>query len=156
MSKKVIYPGTFDPITHGHKDIIERASTIFDDVIVGVGNNTSKKTLLTVDERLELTSIILSEYKNVTVKSFTGLVVDFATREKANIILRGVRDEVDFCYELQQASMNKKMAPSIETFYMTPSEGYRNISSSLVREIAKLGGDVTPFVDKRVVEYIWR
>ncbi len=156
MSKKVIYPGTFDPITHGHKDIIVRALSIFDAVVVAIGNNSSKKTLLSLDDRLELTRLVLSDLKNVSVKSFSGLIVDFVKEEKANTILRGVRDEVDFSFETQQASMNKTMAPDIETMFMIPSDQYRNISSSLVREIARLKGDVTPFVDKKVVEYLWR
>lgn len=156
MSKKVIYPGTFDPITHGHRDMIVRALSIFDHVVVAIGNNSTKNTWLSLEERLSLTREVLADLNNVSVKSFTGLVVDFVKAENANIILRGVRDEIDLSFEIQQASMNKTMSPDIETVFMVPGDQYRNISSSLVREIARLKGDVSPFVDKKVVEYLWR
>ena len=125
MSKKIIYPGTFDPITHGHKDIIVRALSIFDEIVVAIGNNTSKQTFLSADDRLKITTEVLSDLKNVTVKSFSGLVVDFVKAEKANAILRGVRDESDLSFEILQASMNKKMSPTIETFFIVPSDEYR-------------------------------
>lgn len=148
----VIYPGSFDPITHGHTDIIRRAVNVFDKVIVSVTVNTSKNSFLNVDDRLELTKDVLSEFSNVEVTSFDGLLVDFAQQQNANFVLRSLRNTMDVTWELQLAMMNRKMAPEIETLFMAPSEEFNSISASLVREIAINGGNFSPFVDARVVQ----
>lgn len=151
MLKIAIYPGTFDPITHGHTDLVERASRIFDKVIVAVAAKPGKKPVFTLDERLDLASTVLAGHANVEVCSFDGLLVEFARQKGAKAILRGLRAVSDFDYEFQLAGMNRKLAADIETLFLTPAEQYANISSSLVREIAGLGGDVSPFVHKKIV-----
>ncbi len=151
MTGSVIYPGTFDPITNGHTDIVARAARMFDNVIVGVAAATSKKTAFSPDERVALVSDVLAQFGNVEVKRFDGLLADFARREKARLILRGLRAVSDFEYEFQLASMNRKLMPEVDTIFVTPAEQYSYISSSLVREIATLGGDVAEFVHPRVL-----
>lgn len=151
MPNIAIYPGTFDPITHGHTDLIERASHLFDQVIVAVVARPAKNTVFTLDERLNLAAIALAGQKGVEVCSFEGLLVEFARQRGARAILRGLRAVSDFDYEFQLAGMNRKLAPDIETLFLTPAEQYANISSSLVKEIAALGGDVSPFVHKKIV-----
>ncbi|MDT8384034.1 MAG: pantetheine-phosphate adenylyltransferase [Gammaproteobacteria bacterium] len=151
MPNIAIYPGTFDPITHGHTDLIERASHLFDQVIVAVVARPAKNTVFTLDERLSLVAIALAGQKGVEVCSFEGLLVEFARQKGARAILRGLRAVSDFDYEFQLAGMNRKLAPDIETLFLTPAEQYANISSSLVKEIAALGGDVSPFVHKEIV-----
>jgi len=146
-----IYPGTFDPITNGHSDLVERAARLFDKVIVGVAVSTHKKTVFTLDERLALARKVLQGHKNVEVCALQGLLVKFARERQANIIIRGLRAASDFEYEFQLAGMNRKLAPDIETLFLTPAEQYAYISSSLVREIAALGGDVSPFVHADVM-----
>lgn len=151
MPNIAIYPGTFDPITHGHTDLIERASHLFDQVIVAVVAKPAKNTVFTLDERLNLAAIALAGQKGVEVCCFEGLLVEFARQRGARAILRGLRAVSDFDYEFQLAGMNRKLAPDIETLFLTPAEQYANISSSLVKEIAALGGDVSPFVHKEIV-----
>ena len=151
MPNIAIYPGTFDPITHGHTDLILRASRLFDRVIVAVAAKPGKTPLFSLDERLALANAVLSEHDNVEVCGFEGLLVEFARQKGAKAILRGLRAVSDFDYEFQLAGMNRKLAADIETLFLTPAEQYANISSSLVREIAALGGDVSPFVHKKIV-----
>ncbi len=153
---KAIYPGTFDPITLGHSDLVERATCLFDGVIVALAANPGKQPTFTLEERLELTRTALAEYDNVEICSFDGLLVEFARTKQARIILRGLRAVSDFDYEFQLAGMNRKLAPDVETLFLTPAEQYSHISSSLVREIAALGGDVTPFVHKKIRDELTR
>ncbi len=151
MTKIAIYPGTFDPITNGHTDLIERATYLFDKVIVAVAKATSKSPVFTLDERVSLASDVLSPLENVEVCGFDILLVKFMQQKEATIILRGLRAVSDFEYEFQLASMNRHLSDKIETVFLTPAEQYTFISSSLVREIARLGGDVSQFVNPNVV-----
>ncbi len=151
MTKRIaIYPGSFDPITNGHIDLINRASKLFDAVIVGITQNSKKSAFLSIDDRLNIASETLSHIDNIKVMSFNTLLVDFAKAQNAQVILRGLRAVSDFEYEFQLSGMNKHLNPGIETLFMTPAEQYANISSSLVREILSLGGDVSHFVPKSV------
>ncbi len=150
MITTAIYPGTFDPITHGHTDIVARASVVFDRLIVAVAASTAKNTVFSDDERVALASEILSAYDNVEVRCFDGLMVNFAREIEAMVILRGLRAVSDFEYEFQLAGMNRKLMPEADTVFMPTSEKFTYISSSLVREIASLGGDVSEFVDPRI------
>jgi pantetheine-phosphate adenylyltransferase len=152
MSNIAIYPGTFDPITNGHTDLIERASKLFDKVIVAVALNAQKTPCFSHQKRIELAQRILVQHKNVQVCGFDILLIDFVKQCHANIILRGLRAVSDFEYEFQLAGMNRQLAPQIETLFLTPAQQYTYISSSLVREIALLGGDVSPFVHPFIVE----
>ncbi|MCP4481364.1 MAG: pantetheine-phosphate adenylyltransferase [bacterium] len=152
MHKKAIYPGSFDPITYGHLDLIERASRIFPEVIVSVVNNPNKSTLFSLNERVELLDKILcSRFDNVKVASFDGLLVDFVKDHNSNMIIRGLRAVSDFEYELQLALTNRKISSGVETIFLMPKEEYTYLSSSLVREVAKYGGDVSQFVHPVVV-----
>jgi len=147
-----IYPGTFDPITNGHIDLVMRASKLFERVIVAVAINPSKEPTFTLQERVDLAEQTLSGLKNVEVCGFEGLLVDVAQEKEADVILRGLRAVSDFEHEFQLAGMNRKMRPEIETIFLTPAEQFTYISSSLVREIAVLGGDVSDFVAPCVAE----
>lgn len=151
MKTIAIYPGTFDPITNGHTDLIQRAARLFDRVIVAVAAVSGKKPVFTLEERVALAREVLAEINNVEVCGFDSLLVDFMQQKGATVILRGLRAVSDFEYEFQLASMNRNLNPDIETLFLTPAEQYTYISSSLVREIAGLGGDVSPFVHKKVV-----
>ena len=146
----VIYPGSFDPITNGHIDLIKRASKLFDEVIIGITQNSKKSAFLTIEERISLSKEILKDIDNIKVLSFNTLLVDFAQSQNAQVILRGLRAVSDFEYEFQLSGMNKHLNTNIETLFMTPAEQYANISSSLVREILSLGGDVSHFVPETV------
>jgi pantetheine-phosphate adenylyltransferase len=151
MTKKIaIYPGSFDPITNGHIDLIKRASKLFDEVIIGITQNSKKSAFLSIDQRLDMASTTLIDISNIKVMSFNTLLVDFAKAQNAQVILRGLRAVSDFEYEFQLSGMNKHLNPTIETLFMTPAEQYANISSSLVREILSLGGDISHFVPKSV------
>ncbi|MBI4357294.1 MAG: pantetheine-phosphate adenylyltransferase [Gammaproteobacteria bacterium] len=152
MTKKVIYPGTFNPITKGHRDLIERASKLFDHVIVAVAKSTEKSPLFTLSERVKLAKTVCAHLPNVHVKGFNILLANFARSEKIPIILRGLRAVSDFEYEFQLANMNRRLLPEIETIFLTPSEEYAFLSSTLVREIAALNGDISAFVDKPVAQ----
>jgi len=152
MNQKAIYPGTFDPVTNGHVDIISRAAKIFTEVVVAVASNNAKKPFFQLEKRIELVEQSVSSFPNVSVIGFDSLLTHFAHQQKANIILRGLRAVSDFEYEFQLAGMNRKLAKDIETIFLTPSENYMFISSTLVREIAALGGDVSKFVPQAVVE----
>jgi pantetheine-phosphate adenylyltransferase len=152
MPKAIIYPGTFDPITNGHVDLISRAAKLFEKVIVAVAAHSSKKTLLSFEERVSLSSESLKSFKNVKVLGFQGLLVEFARKQKINLILRGIRVIADFEFEKQLLGMNQQLAPELETIFMTPTEKYAHISSTFVRDIAKLKGDISSFVPKNIVK----
>ncbi len=145
-----VYPGTFDPVTHGHSDLIQRAARLFDEVIVAVAASPGKAPAFSLEERVEMVEIVVADLPNVTVASFDTLLVDFVASRGGTVILRGLRAVSDFEYEFQLASMNRHLAAQIETLFLTPAEQYAYVSSSLVREISALGGDVSPFVHPRV------
>ncbi len=150
MNITCVYPGTFDPITNGHTDLVHRASRMFARVIVAVAMNPTKKPAFTVTERVAMARAVLTELENVEVHGFDSLLVRFVQENEAGVILRGLRAVSDFEFEFQMAGMNRRLAPKLETMFLTPAEQYAFISSSLVREVAGLGGDVSPFVDPRV------
>jgi pantetheine-phosphate adenylyltransferase len=155
MKHAAIYPGSFDPLTLGHLDLIERASHIFEEVIVAVGVNSRKKTFFSTDERIAMVKASVKGFKNVKVDAFDGLLVNYARAKGIHVLLRGSRAFSDFEYEFQMALANRKMASEIEMIFLMPKETFSYISSSTVREIAERGGDVTPFVPpavKRLVE----
>jgi|TARA_B100000902_G_scaffold390648_1_gene439933 pantetheine-phosphate adenylyltransferase len=146
-----VYPGTFDPFTNGHKDLVQRAaSNIFDKVYICVAENSKKDTLFSLEERIDLTKKSLLGIENIDVIGFNGLLVDFAKKLEAKVILRGLRVVSDFEYEFQMSSMNKKLNNDIESIFLTPSESYAFLSSTLVKEIAELGGDISKFVSADV------
>ncbi len=147
-----IYPGTFDPLTLGHEDLVRRASHLFDEVLVAVADSRSKRPFFTLEERVEMAREILAAYPNVRVEGFDGLLMDFLRRHDARIILRGLRAVSDFEYEFQMAGMNRSLNPDVETVFLTPAEKYQFISATMVREIAVLGGDVSKFVQPTVFE----
>jgi len=151
MSVVAIYPGTFDPITNGHSDLVERASRLFDRVIVAIAANPGKTPMFDLQHRVAMAETVLHGLDNVEVSGFSELLVDFVKHKQGNVILRGLRVVSDFEYEMQLASMNRHLAEDIETLFLTPSEKCSFISSSLVREIAQLGGDVSEFVHPSVV-----
>lgn len=141
-----VYPGTFDPITLGHEDIVRRAARLFDRVIVAIAENRNKKPFFSLEERVEMAREVLGGLPGVEVEGFSGLLIDFAAHHQATTVLRGLRAVSDFEYEFQLAGMNRNLRPDIETIFMTPSDQYMFVSSSMVREVAQLGGDVSPFV----------
>ncbi|MCF4175303.1 MULTISPECIES: pantetheine-phosphate adenylyltransferase [Vibrio] len=143
---RVIYPGTFDPITNGHLDLIERAATMFDEVIIAIAASPSKNTMFTLDERVEFAQEVTKHLDNVSVKGFSGLLVNFAEDEKANVLIRGLRTTVDFEYEFGLTNMYRRLLPGLESVFLTPAEEHAFISSTLVREVAIHGGDVSQFV----------
>ena len=143
---RAVYPGTFDPITNGHEDLIQRASRLFDEVIVGVAHSQAKRPFFSLDERVGLAKEVLAPYKNVSVSGFSGLLSEFVKEQSAAIILRGLRAVSDFEYEFQLAGMNRRLAPGVETLFLTPSDKYLFLSATIVREIAVLGGDISAFV----------
>ncbi|MCK4743457.1 MAG: pantetheine-phosphate adenylyltransferase [Sulfuriflexus sp.] len=151
MKITAVYPGTFDPVTNGHIDLIERASTLFDRLIVGVAENPGKGATFSLEERVAMTTEVLADLPNVEVKGFNSLLVDFVADHDARVILRGLRAVSDFEYEFQLAGMNRRLAPEVETLFLTPAEQYAYISSSLVKEIAAHGGDVSAFVHTKVM-----
>ena len=150
MKKIAIYPGSFDPITNGHLDLIKRASKLFDEVIIAITQNANKSSFLSIDQRVDAVNKSITPLKNTRVLSFDSLLVDFAIEHNAQIIIRGLRAVSDFEYEFQLSGMNKRLNPGIETLFMTPSEEFANLSSSLVREIYTLGGDISAFVPDSV------
>ena len=152
MQEKIIYPGTFDPITKGHADLARRAASLFPKVILAITENANKESSFTIEERTTFAKKSLHDYPNIQILSFNGLLMDFAREHQARMILRGLRVVSDFEYEFQLAGMNRRLNKDIETIFLTPDEKYTFISSSLVREIAMLGGDVSEFVDTHVEE----
>ncbi len=151
-----IYPGSFDPLTNGHLDLVERGAKIFDELIVAILRNPEKQALFSVEERREMLETMTKRYKNVSVDTFDGLMVDYATRVGATAVLRGIRAISDYEYELQMALMNRKLEPRLETVFMMPAEAYSYLSSRLVREIASLGGSVRGLVPEMVEEKLHR
>lgn len=147
-----LYPGSFDPITNGHVDIINRACKKFDKVIVAVLNNKNKKTLFSIDERLEILNTLFEDCDKIITDSFDGLLIDYAEKMQADVILRGLRAVTDFEYEMQMSMFNKALMPEIETIFMVTGNDYSFLSSSLVKEIASFNGDVSSFVPKVVVD----
>ena len=147
---KAVYPGTFDPITRGHEDLVRRASALFDQVIVGVADSRGKRPFFSLAERVEMATDVLAGCNNVEVRGFSGLLRDFVREQHARVILRGLRAVYDFEYEFQLAGMNRRLSPEIETVFLTPAEQYEFISSSMIREIAQLKGDVSSFVPDSV------
>ena len=152
MSKSIIYPGTFDPITNGHIDLVERASQQFDRVIVAVAASAKKTTLLTLEERQQLVIQVLAKYPNVEICTYSGLLIELARAKEVMVVLRGLRAISDFEYELQLANINRVIEPKLETVFLAPAEKYAYISASIVREIASFGGDVSAFVPVEVQE----
>ncbi len=149
-----VYPGTFDPVTNGHLDIIARASKLFDVVIVGVLHNSAKSPLFSVEERVNILTETTKHIPNIQVKEFSGLSIEFAKMNKANVIVRGLRAITDFDYELQMAQTNRVLAPNVDTMFLTTSLEYAYLSSTTVKEVALFGGDITKFVPPFVVEKI--
>ena len=141
-----VYPGTFDPLTRGHEDLVRRASGLFDKLIVGVADSKNKRPFFSLEERLEIANEVLGHYPNVQVQSFSGLLKDFVREHDARVIVRGLRAVSDFEYEFQMAGMNRNLYPEVETLFLTPAEKYLFMSSTIVREIARFGGDVSQFV----------
>jgi pantetheine-phosphate adenylyltransferase len=149
-----IYPGTFDPLTRGHEDLVRRASGLFDRLVVGVADSKAKKPFFSLDERLAIAGEVLGHYPNVQVESFSGLLKDFVRTHDARVIVRGLRAVSDFEYEFQMAGMNRYLLPDVETLFLTPSDQYQFISGTIVREIALLGGDVSKFVFPSVEKWL--
>jgi len=147
---KAVYPGTFDPITRGHEDLVRRAATLFNEVVVGVADSREKHPFFTLEERLRLAREVLEPLHNVRVEGFSGLLMNFVRGEKARVILRGLRAVSDFEFEFQMAGMNRNLYPDVETLFLTPGDQYMFVSATIVREIASLGGEVDKFVDPRV------
>ena len=143
---RAVYPGTFDPLTRGHEDLVRRAAKLFDPLIVGVAISRGKSTFFTLQERTEMAREVLGDLKNVQITSFTGLLTEFVRKHDAQVVIRGLRAVSDFEYEFQLAGMNRSLNPDFETIFLTPSEQHMFISATLVREIAILGGDVSKFV----------
>ena len=147
MTQRAIYPGTFDPMTKGHVDLIERACKLFDEIVIAIAASEAKNPLFTLDERIQIAEKIFESNDKVKVVGFSGLLVDLAKDNDAKILIRGLRVVADFEYEFQLANMNRAMMPELESVFLTPKEQYSYISSSLVKEICKMGGDVSEFVD---------
>jgi pantetheine-phosphate adenylyltransferase len=144
---KAVYPGTFDPLTRGHEDLVRRASRLFDHLILGIADSRAKRTFFTLQERIDMAREVLGNVKNLTVVGFAGLLTEFVRQQDARVVLRGLRAVSDFEYEFQLAGMNRALNPEFETMFLTPGEQHMFISATLVREIATLGGDVSKFVD---------
>lgn len=150
MVSIAVYPGTFDPLTNGHSDLVERAARMFDRVILAIAHNPEKSPLFSLEERIALARCVVGAIDNVTIVGFPGLLIEFARQCQATVILRGLRAVSDFEYEFQLASMNRKLECSIETVFLTPAENHAFVSASLVKEIARYGGDVRMFVHAEV------
>ena len=149
-----VYPGTFDPFTRGHEDLVRRASSIFTKLIVGVADSKNKRPIFTLEERIEIAKEVLGHYPNVEIAGFSGLLKDFAREHSARVIVRGLRAVSDFEYEFQMAGMNRYLLPDVETLFLTPSDQYQFISGTFVREIALMGGDVSKFVFPSVERWL--
>src|SRR5450830_1028710 len=149
-----VYPGTFDPLTRGHEDLVRRASGLFDKLVVGVADNKNKSPFFSLEERLSIAEEVLGHYPNVEVRGFSGLLKEFVRQNNARVIVRGLRAVSDFEYEFQMAGMNRYLLPDVETMFLTPSDQYQFISGTIVREIALLGGDVSKFVFPSVEKWL--
>jgi pantetheine-phosphate adenylyltransferase len=149
---KAVYPGTFDPFTRGHEDLVRRAATLFDQVVLGIADSRAKRPFFTLEERVALAKEILGGLKNVQIMGFSGLLINFVREQKARVVVRGLRAVSDFEYEFQLAGMNRNLFPEMETVFLTPSEQHMFTSATLVREIAMLGGDVSEFVHPSVAK----
>jgi pantetheine-phosphate adenylyltransferase len=156
MTRRAIYPGSFDPVTNGHLDVIDRARKLFDEVIVAVAHNDQKHPLFSLEERLDLLEGALGKLKNVEIAPLDGLLVNFALARKATAVIRGLRAISDFEFEFQMALMNRKLESTVETIFLMPKEEYTYLSSRIVKEIARLGGDVKDFVPARVAKALAR
>ena len=160
MTTKAIYPGTFDPITKGHIDLAERASQLFDEVVIAIAASPSKQPLFDLNERLEMAQISLSHIDNISLGGFDGLLIECVRTAQAQVVIRGLRAVSDFEYEFQLAAMNRRLDPTVETMFLTPSENYTFLSASMVKEIASLGGDVSQFlhpqINKRLADRLGR
>ena len=143
---RAVYPGTFDPLTRGHEDLVRRASRLFDTLVLGIADSRAKRTFFTLEERIGMAREVLADVKNVTIVGFAGLLTEFVRAQEARVVLRGLRAVSDFEYEFQLAGMNRALNPDFETVFLTPGEQHMFISATLVREIAALGGDVSKFV----------
>jgi pantetheine-phosphate adenylyltransferase len=152
MSRCAIYPGSFDPVTYGHIDLIKRAAHVFDEVIVAIAQNTQKSTLFSIQERVAMVKEATAGIANVHVESFKGLIIDFAQKKNVHVLIRGVRMVSDFEYELQMALTNRRLRETIETVFLMPSEGFSFLSSTLIKEVVSFGGDVASFVPKHVAK----
>ena len=150
MNNKAVYPGTFDPMTLGHEDLVRRASRLFDHVVLAVADSRTKRPLFTLAERIDMARDALADFKNVSVEGFSGLLMNFVQEHDARVVIRGVRTVSDFDYEFQLAGMNRKLYPDVETVFMTPGEEHMFLSATLVREISVMGGDVSKFVSPTV------
>lgn len=148
---RALYPGTFDPLTRGHEDLIRRAAAMFEHVVLAIADSRSKKPMFTIDERLAMAADVLADLKNVSVIRFSGLMVNVMQQQQASVVIRGVRSVADFEYELQLAGMNRQMMPGLETIFLTPADEYQHVSGTLVREIAIMNGDVERFVPAAVL-----
>ena len=153
---KVVYPGTFDPFTRGHEDLVRRASRLFDSVVVGIADSESKRPYFSIDERIDMVREVLKRFANVEVLGFSSLLMEFVQSQGAQAVLRGLRAVSDFEYEFQMAGMNRNLYPDVETLFLTPDEKYMFISATIVREIARFGGDVSKFVQPYVAERLRR
>ncbi|RPH58716.1 MAG: pantetheine-phosphate adenylyltransferase [Burkholderiales bacterium] len=151
---RAIYPGTFDPLTRGHEDLVRRAAKLFDSLVVAVADSRGKNPIFSLDERVSIAREALDRHANVEVVGFSGLLVKFVQQQKADVVLRGLRAVSDFEYEFQMAGMNRHLMPEVETIFMTPTEQYQFVSGTLVREIALLGGDVSQFVAPSVQSWL--
>jgi pantetheine-phosphate adenylyltransferase len=149
---KAVYPGTFDPLTSGHEDLVRRAAKLFGSLVVGIADSRLKRPFFATEERVQMAREVLAPYPNVTVLSFSGLLRDFVLNQQARVIVRGLRAVSDFEYEFQMAGMNRSLIPDVETVFLTPDENYQFISATIVREIAVLGGDASKFVHPIVNE----
>ncbi len=154
--RRAIYPGSFDPVTNGHLDVIERARKLFDEVVVAIAHNEEKQALFTLEERLDLLRATVANVENVKIARFDGLLVDFAVDQKAVAVVRGLRAVSDFEFEFQMALMNRKLRNSVETIFLMPKEEYTYLSSRIIKEIARLGGDVSSFVPEIVAKALGR
>ncbi len=150
MNNKAVYPGTFDPMTLGHEDLVRRASRLFDHVVLAVADSRTKRPLFTLAERIDMARDALADFKNVSVEGFSGLLMNFVQEHDARVVIRGVRTVSDFDYEFQLAGMNRKLYPDVETVFMTPGEEHMFLSATLVREISVMGGDVSKFVSPTI------
>lgn len=152
---RAIYPGSFDPVTLGHLDIIKRSAEKVDELIIGVLNNNTKSPLFTVEERVDMLNELVKDYPNVTVEAFTGLSVEFVKKKNANVIIRGLRAISDFDYELQMAQTNRKLYPEADTMFLTTSLEYAYLSSTTVKEVAYFNGDITGFVPASIIDRVY-